>query len=320
MKKVIAILTALVLVLAVGVFGFLNGWFCKHEWQEPDCVNPQTCTKCGKTEGMPEGHIWLAATCLERRTCEVCGATKGAPKGHDWLAATCEEPETCQRCYLKNGEALGHIWLDATTEAPKTCETCGKTEGERIITDPRFTTAAAKELLGKWACELELNGEALGDPEMEGSLGFVYILNFGPAGDLGIGVEIADEAAFMEALIQISIEIMYQDFQEQGYGREDADAAMWDTYGMNVEQYIRASLDGLSFNDILASIYEGMNIGGVYYVEGGQLYSGATWEAQMEPSGFTLENGVLVIEDLSEAFGFDAEFVRLPEENKPEMA
>ena len=314
MKKVIAILTVLVILLAVGIFGLVNGWFCSHEWQAPDCDEPQTCVKCGKTEGMPEGHIWLAATCLERRTCEVCGVTRGEPKGHDWLAPTCEEPETCQRCYQRTGEPLGHIWLDATTEAPKTCETCGKTEGERIITDPRFATEKTKALFGKWGCELELNGEDLGDPEMEGSLGFVYILNFGPSGELGIGFEIAEEAAFMEALIQISIESMYTDFQEQGYDREDADAAMWDTYGMNVEQYIRSSLDGLSINDLLTSIYESMNIGGVYYVEGDQLYSGATWESQMEPTGFAVANDVLVNDGLSEAFGFDAEFVRIPEE------
>ncbi len=314
MKKVIAILIVLVLVLAVGIYGFLSGWFCQHEWLAPDCVNPQTCAKCGNTEGMPEGHIWMAATCLESRTCEVCGVTKGEPKGHDWKEATCEDPETCQRCYLRTGEALGHNWLDATTEAPKTCEACGKTEGERIITDERFTTAAAKELLGKWGCELELNGEDLGDPEMEGSLGFVYILNFGPAGDLGIGFEIADEEAFMEALVQISVESMYAEFQAEGIGREDADGAMWDTYGMNVEQYVRSSMEGISINEILTSVYESMNIGGVYYVEGGQLYSGPSWDASMEPSGMTLKDDILVIDELTAAFGFDAEFVRIPEE------
>lgn len=314
MKKVIAILIVVVLLAAVGMFGLLNGWFCDHEWRVPDCVNPQTCIKCGKTEGMPEGHVWLAATCLESRTCEVCGTTKGDPRGHDWKEATCEDPDTCQRCYLRSGEALGHVWVDATTEAPKTCETCGKTEGERIITDPRFTTAAARDLLGKWSCELELNGEALGDPEMEGSLGFVYLMNFGPAGDLSVGLEIADEPAFMEALIQISIESMYADFEAQGYGREDADDAMWDTYDMNVEQYVRASLEGVSINEILESIYEGMNIGGVYYVEGNQLYSGPAWESAMEPTVFTLKNDVLVIAELSEAFGFEAEFIRITEE------
>lgn len=314
MKKVIAILTAVALLLAVGIFGFLNGWFCKHEWQAPDCENPQICAKCGRAEGMPEGHIWMAATCLESRTCEVCGLTKGDPKGHDWKEATCEEPETCQRCYLRTGEALGHIWLDATTEAPRTCEQCGKTEGDRIITDERFTTAAAKDLLGKWACELELTGEDLGDPEMNGSLGFVYILNFGPAGDLGVGFEVADEEGFMAALVQISIDSMYAEFQGQGLGKEAADIAMQDTYGMNVEEYIRSSMEGVSINEILSTIYESMSVGGVYYVEGNQLYSGLNWEAKMEPSEMTLENDVLVIDAMSEAFGFDAEFVRIPEE------
>lgn len=314
MKKVIIILTALVVCAAIGVYGFLNGWFCKHEWQAPDCTNPQTCVKCGSTEGMPEGHIWLAATCLEPRTCEVCGTTKGEPKGHDWQDATCEDPKMCSRCYLREGEALGHDWQDATTETPKTCANCGKTEGEKIVTDPRFTTAAAKDLLGQWGCELALNGEALGDPSMEGALSFVYLLTFGPAGDLGVGFEIADEAGFMEALVQISIDTMYEEFLAQGLDKEAADAAMVQTYGMATEAYIRNSFKGMSINEILRSVYESMSIGGVYYVQDGQLYIGASWEGEMTPETFTLEGDILNITGLSEAFGFDAEFTRVPQE------
>mgnify|MGYP002514829861 CR=1 FL=1 len=49
-------------------------------------------------------------------------------------------------------------------------------------------------------------------------------------------------------------------------------------------------------------------------VEGNQLYSGPTWESTMEPTVFTLKNDVLVIAELSEAFGFEAEFIRITEE------
>ncbi len=51
---------------------------------------------------------------------------------------------------LLTGCSCRHEWRDATTEAPKTCSICQKTEGERIITDARFTTAANKELFGTW--------------------------------------------------------------------------------------------------------------------------------------------------------------------------
>lgn len=51
---------------------------------------------------------------------------------------------------LLTGCECKHEWLDATTDAPKTCSICQKTEGERIITDARFTTAACKDLFGTW--------------------------------------------------------------------------------------------------------------------------------------------------------------------------
>lgn len=51
---------------------------------------------------------------------------------------------------LLTGCNCKHEWKDATTEAPKTCSICQKTEGERIVTDARFTTAANKELFGTW--------------------------------------------------------------------------------------------------------------------------------------------------------------------------
>lgn len=315
MKKIVIIVIALVLCAAIGVVGWLNGWFCSHEWAEADCTNPKTCVKCGHTEGMPEGHIWLAATCLEPRTCEVCGATKDEPKGHDWQDATCISPRMCSRCYLQEGEALGHSWKDATTEAPKTCENCGLTEGERIITDARFTTAAAQELLGEWSCALEMDSTALGvEGGTGGSLGFVYILDFGPAGDLGIGFEVADEEGFLKALAQIYIDAMYQEFADEGVGQEDADAAMMDTYGMNVTDYIHASLEGLSINDILRGVYSAMDVGGVYYVEDGKIYQGMSWDTEMEPSGYTLEGDSLTIDGFSEALGFEAVFTRVTTE------
>ena len=51
---------------------------------------------------------------------------------------------------LLTGCECKHEWLDATTDAPKTCSICQKTEGERIITDARFTTTACKDLFGTW--------------------------------------------------------------------------------------------------------------------------------------------------------------------------
>lgn len=52
MKKII-ILSTLSLFMLFG----LVGCTCNHEWEDATCTEPKTCTKCGKIEGKPLGHI-----------------------------------------------------------------------------------------------------------------------------------------------------------------------------------------------------------------------------------------------------------------------
>lgn len=72
-KKIITAFLALSMLLC------LCGCQCRHEWVEADCVTPQTCAKCGETEGDALGHIWQEANYQDPETCTVCGETKGAP-------------------------------------------------------------------------------------------------------------------------------------------------------------------------------------------------------------------------------------------------
>lgn len=56
---------------------------CDHEWIDATCTQPQTCSKCGKTEGEALGHIpgdWeegtpdpVSATVEYYQVCQVCG-------------------------------------------------------------------------------------------------------------------------------------------------------------------------------------------------------------------------------------------------------
>ena len=125
-KRIIAITLALMCMLV------LAGCGCDHEWEDPDCTTPKTCSECGETKGEALGHDWEDATCEEPQTCKDCGKTKGKPLPHTWEDATCEEPQTCSVCGETDGEPLGHSWLDATYDAPKTCSVCGATEGEPL--------------------------------------------------------------------------------------------------------------------------------------------------------------------------------------------
>lgn len=103
-----------------------------HDWEDADCENPKTCAVCGETEGSALGHDWVEADCEDPQTCSRCGETQGSALGHEWEEADCENPETCSRCGKTQGSALGHVWLEATYDAPQTCSVCGKTQGSPL--------------------------------------------------------------------------------------------------------------------------------------------------------------------------------------------
>lgn len=102
MKKRIFLLLLAVICLLV-----LAGCECEHEWSEPDCVNPERCTKCGEYGGAPLGHTWVDPTCEEPAICSVCGKTDAEPLGHragEWVekldvtTLTIIKEQTCTRC------------------------------------------------------------------------------------------------------------------------------------------------------------------------------------------------------------------------------
>lgn len=300
----------LVMLLAIACLAMLTGCFCQHEWKEATCVDPSTCAKCEKTEGEALGHVWMAATCETPKTCEVCAVTDGEPKGHSWEEADCVSPKTCSACGLTEGEALGHHWQEATTELPKTCDVCAATEGERIITDPRFTTAQTEAIQGKWGYDMTLTGEEMG---LEG---FDYTMNcqlqvmFGNDGALNFGMYIADEEAFMAYMADYTMATTYAELAAQGLDKEAADALVEETYGMTMEEYIQASLEGISFNSLFEGVFSALN--GVYYMEDGMLYTGTNWALIMEDP-CTLEGDTLVIDSLCEEMGMDIVFTRIEE-------
>lgn len=303
MKKKLTLI-ALVLICALA----LSACGCKHEtWIEANCETPKTCAECGETEGAPLGHTWMAATCETPKTCEVCGKTEGEALGHAWVDADCENPKTCSNCNLTEGEALGHIWLEATTEAPQTCETCGKTEGERIITDERFTTAATAAVQGKWGYTMEINGDMMGEPNFEGTMSFTMVLELKNDGTMAMYMELGDTSALEEYLL----DTMYQQFAAEGVDKETADAAIKQSTGMTMEQYVKYAIGMIDFEAIFGSI----NFTGVYYVEGDQLYSGLTWDSVMSGDQFSVEGDTLTLAgDMTDSGADSTVFTRMVEE------
>lgn len=304
MKKLSVLLLTLVLVLALTACG------CEHEFAAATCTAPSTCTLCGETEGEALGHVWMAATCDTPKTCETCGTTDGEPKGHTMVEATCEEAKHCEACNLVEGEPLGHTWLEATTETPQTCEVCAATEGERIITDPRFTTAATKELQGKWVMELPLTAEMMGVPGFPEGSTVNFVLIFGNDGTLHFTVETTD--SFMNAMNQYTVDSIYEEFAAQGVDKETADVAFAESYGMSIPEYVEQELANVDMSSMFDAIFGAMNLSGVYYMEDGMLYTGDNWDAELYGEEFILDGDTLTVSDMTDS-GTDSVFVRAAE-------
>lgn len=254
-------------------------------------------------------HSWMAATCEEPKTCELCGETEGEAKGHSWVDATCTEAEHCENCRETKGEALGHTWEEATTEAPKTCTTCGETEGDRIITDPRFTTAAAKPLMGKWEGQCVFTAEQMGidgfDAELEIGITFEFFNN----GEYAADAFVANEEDFKAAMINYTIELTYQEMASAGFSREEADELLKAEMGYDIPTYVENELASFDVGGMFTDSLDTSVLSGFYYVEDGKLFTGFSWDDMAEET-YTLENNTLTMDGMNEGLGMDVTFTR----------
>lgn len=287
-KKIAIVLLALFCLLA------LAGCCFEHEWEAANCTSPMTCVSCGKTEGAPLGHTWDAATCVAAKTCQICGSTEGEPLGHTWQDATCIVPKKCAICHMTEGEPLSHTWEDATTEAPKTCTGCGQTDGKKIDTDPRFTTASTKQLYGKWQSEVVLTGEMLGLEDYFDEIPVTLYYEFCNDGNLIADVEIEDRFAFLDGMKKAVTDVTYAEFAALGVTKAQADQAIQAEYGITMEQYVDAAVESIDKDEIFGAMTADL----VYYVgPSGELYTAMSWYDAFEGSAYTLENGILIIEE-----------------------
>ncbi len=142
MKKLLSVLLALVMVLALCACGGQNtdvtvggdaettapgeSTAHTHIFSEANCVEPATCD-CGETEGEIGEHLFSDATCEEPMTCQVCGITEGAALGHSYSDATCVEPATCSECGDTDASFAPHVYQDGA------CVTCGEVDPDYVF-------------------------------------------------------------------------------------------------------------------------------------------------------------------------------------------
>lgn len=214
------------------------------------------------------------------------------------MDATCETVKTCSVCNKTEGEALGHKWEDATTEAPKTCSVCEKTEGERIITDPRFTTTACKDLFGEWKGTMNLTGTQIGFADFPGTMSATYTLTFNPDGTYERNIVLSDNAAFLNDFEVYYENLWYTTCANMGLNKEQADDYMKTIYGMDVTAWAKETAASIDWNNLFTNAASS----GVYYVSGGKLCSGPSWNEPIGSDNYTLDDGKLTLESLAQTY------------------
>lgn len=212
----------------------------------------------------------------------------GCCKHEQWTDATCTTPKTCVECGEIEGAALGHIWQPRSTEAPETCSRCRETRGERIITDPRFTTASTIDFYGSWKGASSISGELI-------SKGLTAVM---PAkvtltlhNDSTMQMEVIGDNP--DAFIKSAEEFFHEQLKAEAAGLSQFTFAeyMAIVYEMTPDQYVEKQLSKLD----LTALTQGHTIDGVYYIEGDQIYLGLGWEADLTPFTFQRNEGTLVI-------------------------
>ena len=239
-------------------------------------------------------HDWQAANCNEPKLCKICGETVGNRMGHHWSSATCTENKTCSRCGAIGEAAQGHQWVEATTEAPKTCRICAATEGERIITDERFTTAASAPFVGTWKGQMSVSCADLGYTGINTPMVFHVTLTFGKAGEFTSKVELASGLPMKNEVVRLQAEDLYAGYANMT--KDQADAAMKNLMGVTVTEYAAYYVQqkNYTYTDPITS-----EITGVYYVQEGEVHAATQWTDDMTQTYGNIEEGQLLWTDIT---------------------
>ena len=212
----------------------------------------------------------------------------GCCKHEFWTDANCTTPKTCVECGETEGMPLGHVWQPRTTEVPETCSRCAETRGERIITDPRFTTATTIDFYGTWKGHSSISGDIVA----EGLDAVVPVeVTMTLHNDSTLKLEVVGND--VEAFTKSAEAFFHKQLEEEAAGLSQFTFAeyMAIVYEMTPDQYVQKQLNALD----LSALVQGHTIDGVYYIDGDQFYIGLGWDADLTPFTFQRNGGTMVL-------------------------
>lgn len=212
----------------------------------------------------------------------------GCCKHEVWIDATCTTSRICAECGETEGVPLGHVWQPRTTEAPETCSRCAETRGERIITDPRFTTASTIEYYGTWKGTSSISGNLIVEG-LDATTPAEVTMTLNNDSTMTLELKATDPEPFLKAA---------REFFHAQLEAEAADLTQFTfaeymaiVYEMTPDEYVQKQMDTLD----LSALSQTYTLDGVYYIDGDQFYIGLGWDADLTPFTFQRNGGTIVL-------------------------
>jgi hypothetical protein len=123
----------------------------------------------------------------------------------------------------------------------------------------------------------------------------------------------SDMEAFKADMTEYLVQALYAELAASGLGKEAADAAFQEAYGMSIEEYAAYAVEETG----LVDIFEDMRSEMVYYIEDNKIYMGDDWNDISLPSPIQLEGESMIIEEDMSSIGIyedNMTFTRVVEE------
>ena len=160
----------------------------------------------------------------------------------------------------------------------------------------------ASQLYGTWATTFDLSGmiESELGSDFEGfheNFDITLMMDFNEDGTFRM---YADEAAltdtfntYIESLASFGANVMYEEFEGNGYTRDEIDSLFAEQYGMGIEEYMLSELQSsVDIDDLVGDI----ETTGVYEAKGNKLYMDEVAVSSNVYDLFTVEGDKLTID------------------------
>lgn len=155
----------------------------------------------------------------------------------------------------------------------------------------------------KWTCDITeefqkgINEGAGMDVPVEAKVEMTFVLVFNEDGTFTLSVDkdalSASVQGYIDAMVPVTVDLVYQQLEGQGMSRADIDEAM-KAQGITVEEYVKQLFGALDVDQLTDGLDQ-ENLTGYFRAAKGKLYTSEKENSfsQDDYAEYTLENGVM---------------------------